>query len=155
MEENQTPYLLITLSNRGLEEFPEFSKHQLKATDLNLSGNKLQNLHGMVEMPNLKEINLDNNKIKSYEATMSVTLKDEYKDYADTLVKSLEKPFKDYTKKDGLEYKTKVDNNIISVTLSGKYDKMSDDVKHSLGIYDNFSFDKVKSSLEDDGYNCK
>ncbi len=111
-----------------------------------------------IEAGKTKEVQLitfNNNKIKSYEATMSVTLKDEYKDYADTLVKSLEKPFKDYTKKDGLEYKTKVDNNIISVTLSGKYDKMSDDVKHSLGIYDNFSFDKVKSSLEDDGYNCK
>ena len=58
-------YMLVTLSNRGLEEFPELTKRQLNATNLNLSGNKLTNLRGMVEMPNLKELNLDYNKIKS------------------------------------------------------------------------------------------
>lgn len=100
-------------------------------------------------------ITFDNNKIKSYEATMSISLKDEYKDYADTLLKSLEEPFKDYTKEDGLEYNTTVDNNNISVTVSGNYNKMSDDVKQSLGISGNSSFDKVKASLEDDGYSCK
>lgn len=100
-------------------------------------------------------ITFDNNKIKSYEATMSIALKDEYKNYADTLVESLEEPFKDYTEEDGLEYNTTVDDNNISVTVSGDYNKMSDDVKQSLGIADNSSFDQVKESLEEDGYSCK
>lgn len=100
-------------------------------------------------------ITFDNNKIKSYEATMSVALKDEYKDYADTLLQSLEEPFNDFSKDDGLKYKTSTDDNNISVTVSGDYNKMSEDVKQSLGISVNPSFDNVKSSLEDDGYNCK
>ena len=62
---------------------------------------------------------------------------------------------KDYTEEDGLEYNTTVDDNNISVTVSGDYNKMSDDVKQSLGIADNSSFDQVKESLEEDGYSCK
>ncbi len=100
-------------------------------------------------------INFDNNKIKSYEATMSIALTNEYKDYADTLLESLEEPFKDFNEEDGIEYKTKVDGNNISVTVSGDYNKMSDDAKQSLGIADNASFDAVKESLENDGYSCK
>lgn len=103
----------------------------------------------------VQSINFNNNKIKEYKATMAIELKDEYKDYANTLLEGLEAPFKSYTKEDGLEYKTSVNEGNISVTVSGNYSKMSDDVKQSLGISDNFTFNKVKESLENDGYSCK
>lgn len=100
-------------------------------------------------------ITFSNDKINLYDAEMTIKLNDNYKDYADLLLKSLEEPFSEFKDKKGIEYKTSKKNNIISVTLSGKYSQMDEDTKKSLGIAENYSFDEAKKSLEDDGYTCK
>lgn len=100
-------------------------------------------------------ITFSNDKINLYEAEMSIKLNDDYKEYADLLLNSLEEPFSDFKDKKGIEYKTSKDDNRISVLLSGEYNKMDEDTKKSLGIAENYSFDKTKESLENDGYSCK
>lgn len=102
-----------------------------------------------------QEFSFNSNKIASYSAQMSIKLNEDYDDYADVLLDSLESPFKDYKDKDGIEYVTSKKDDVISIKFSGDYSKMDDETKDSLGIDKNASYDVIKKSLEDDGYNCK
>ena len=100
-------------------------------------------------------ITFENNKINSYSAEMAIKLNDDYKDYADMLLDNLATPFKKYQNKDGVKYNISKKDNIISITFNGDYTKMDDNTKDSLGISEKASFDKIKTSLEKDGYTCK
>ena len=100
-------------------------------------------------------ITFNNNKISLYEAEISVTLNDDYENYAELLLKSLEDPFKNFKDEKGIKYKASQKDNKIYVTFSGKYSEMSKDVQKQLGISDNYSLKEIKKELEDDGYICK
>lgn len=102
-----------------------------------------------------QNFSFSNNKITLYGAEMSIKLNDDFNDYADVLLESLEEPFKDYKNKDGIEYETSKKDDVISIKFSGDYDKMDDETKDSLGIDKKSSYDEVKKSLEDDDYTCK
>ena len=102
-----------------------------------------------------QDFSFSNNKIKSYSAEMSIKLNDDYNDYADVLLESLESPFKEYKDKDGIKYETSKKGDIISIKFSGDYDKMDEETKDSLGIDKKASYEEVKKSLEDDDYTCK
>ncbi len=102
-----------------------------------------------------QSFSFSNNKITLYSAEMSIKLNDDFNDYADVLLESLEEPFKDYKNKDGIEYETSKKDDVISIKFSGDYDKMDDETKDSLGIDKKSSYDEVKKSLEDDDYTCK
>ena len=96
-----------------------------------------------------------NNTISTYDAEMVINLNDDFKDYADLLLESLESPFEEFKDKKGITYKTSKNDNKISVSISADYDKIYEDTKKSLGIFENPSFEKTKKTLEDDGYKCK
>lgn len=97
----------------------------------------------------------NNGKIESYEATMSIELNDDYDDYGEVLLGSLEEPFKDYKDDKGIEYEASIEDNIISLKFKGDYNKMDDDTKNGLGISEKTSLDSVKNSLEKEDYTCK
>lgn len=97
----------------------------------------------------------ENNKMSLYEAEMVITLNEDYKDYADLLLESLESPFEEFKDKNGITYKTSKKDDKISINISAEYNKIDEDTKKSLGILENPSFDKTKKSLEDEGYKCK
>ena len=97
----------------------------------------------------------ENNKISSYEAKMVINLNDDYNDYADLLLESLESPFEEFKDKNGITYNTSKGNDKISIKIKANYNKLDEESRKSLGINDNPSFNKIKKSLEDDGYKCK
>ena len=97
----------------------------------------------------------ENNKISSYEAKMEINLNDDYNDYADLLLESLESPFEEFKDKNGITYNTSKGNDKISIKIKANYNKLDEESRKSLGINDNSSFNKIKKSLEDDGYKCK
>jgi len=53
----------LDLSNMGLNELPVEITQLTMLESINLSGNKLQNLKRIDQLPNLKEINASNNLI--------------------------------------------------------------------------------------------
>ena len=96
----------------------------------------------------------NNNKISKYQLNMNLNLKEEYKDYDDMFLNSLEEPLEGYKNKKGIEYETFKDNGKISVTLESDYSKMDNDTKESLGINEKNSLNEIKNNLEDEGYSC-
>ena len=100
-------------------------------------------------------ITFNNNKVSSYDAEISVTLNDNYENYAELLLNSLEEPFKDFKDEKGIKYKANQKDNKISITFSGKYSDMSEETQKKLGISGNPSLKEIKKELEDDGYTCK
>lgn len=96
----------------------------------------------------------NNNKISNYKLEMTLNLKDDYKDYDDMFLNSLEEPLEEYKNKKGIEYETNKDNGKVSVVIQSNYSKMDSDTKKSLGISENSSLDETRKALEDEGYSC-
>ena len=99
-------------------------------------------------------ITFKNDKIYSYDALMTIELNDEYMDYKDVFVDSLESSMSEYKDKEGIKYNTTKKDNQVSITINGIYSQMDDDTKESLGISKNSSFNEIKQSLEEEGYTC-
>ena len=100
-------------------------------------------------------ITFNNGKITNYKIQMGIELEDKYQDYADTFLKDLEKAFDDYKDMEGVTYNLNNDNNTVSITLEGNYQKMDDDSKKAFGIDGSVTAKDAKKKLEDEDYVCK
>ena len=96
-----------------------------------------------------------NDEIKLYNASVTVDLSEKYIDYTDMFMENLESAFDDLKDQDGITYKSNKDNGVITISISGNYDKMNQESKDNLGFSDADSYDSVKKEFEENEYTCK
>lgn len=100
----------------------------------------------------------EGDKTTSVDMTVTMELKDQYKNYKDQMVKALETQFASYQDKDGVEVKTDSKDSEVSVNVKVDTTKMKDSDAQSLfGFSTKAKQSKAEAqkSLEDDGYTCK
>jgi len=100
----------------------------------------------------------EGNKTTNVDMTVTMELKDQYKDYKDQMVKALETQFASYQDKDGVEVKTDSKDSQVSVNVKVDTTKMKDSDAQSLfgfSTKSKQSKDDAKKSLENEGYTCK
>jgi len=100
----------------------------------------------------------EGNKTTTVDMTVTMELKDQYKNYKDQMVKALETQFSSFQDKDGVEVKTDSKDSEVSVNVKVDTTKMKDaDAKSLFGFSTKSkqSKDDAKKSLENEGYTCK
>lgn len=97
----------------------------------------------------------DDDEIKRVENVISIELNNNYKDYTNTMYKSLKKSLNNYNDKNGIEITSSKEENKFTFVISGDYDKMNDDSKKVMELDDDVTYKKAKSSLTKQGYTCK
>lgn len=102
------------------------------------------------QMKEIQKILFVNNKIDEYNINIQFKVNDNVLEYKDIIFNSLEDSFDKYDEMDGIKYDVLKKDKYIKISISGDYDKMSDD----LGLKD-ARINEVIEVLEDDGYTCK
>lgn len=87
---------------------------------------------------------------------MHVELGENYLEYKEALIESVESEFSSLKDTKGLDYSTESSDNGFTFNLKADMKKMDDEAKAELDIVNtNQSYDNAKSEFESEGYTCK
>lgn len=95
-------------------------------------------------------------EVKSFSVNVDVEVDEQYKNYLDTIITSVESQFTNYNDKKGISVKTNKNDKGFVVTFEADLDKMDKETKEDLDMVDTkATYDEAKKEFEKEGYTCK
>jgi len=102
------------------------------------------------------ELKFKSDSVSKLSMNMSVELGEEYLDFKDSLLQSVESEFADFSDEKGLSYSSSNNDSGFDFKLKINFNKLSDSAKNNIDIVNyESSYESVKADLEESGYSCK
>lgn len=109
-----------------------------------------------VKITQTVKVTFSKEKINVYKNHLIFDITDDKGNYKDLLYTELEKNFKEYTNKNGINYIIKKENKQIMINIEAEIAKLTTDEKEVLGFEDeNGNYKETRKALEENNYSCK
>lgn len=101
-------------------------------------------------------VTFNGDSVSKLSMDMDIQLSEDYLEFKDSLIESIESEFSTFVNEKGLSYSTSVRDDGFVFKLKVNFNRLSAEAKNELDIIDSEnSYDSIKNELEETGYTCK